>query len=234
VRHALVVDASGSPVVADSFPARGEVGRRVHLVHQTEPTSSFHPVFQGCQHSCRPHRRFHPGPSGRDFSALCSPRGHCRRSLFLRCALHDSTFLPPFAPRPLRRFVARMGALTPGRLTVALWLTDSQVSLLLSRHLLAVRLPITCDGLVVACAPSARRAPFRFRASPSSEGWPPSPAESNLLALPTSDSPPVALHPASRRRGFCWLQTRGHGPGGDLHPLMTRLCRRTEAAARQV
>jgi len=85
-------------------------------------------------------------------------------------------------------------------------------------------------SLVVASAPLAQRASFRFRASPHSGGWPPPQAESNSLTLPTSDSPPVALHPASRRRSFLWLQTRGHGPGGDLHPLMTRLCRRTEPA----
>ena len=103
--HALAVDACSPSVAADSFPGRSEVGRRVHLVHQTEPTSSFHPGFQGCQHPCRPHRRFHPGPSGRDISGLFSPRGHCRRSLFLRCVFHGSTSLPRLrstAVTPLR------------------------------------------------------------------------------------------------------------------------------------
>ena len=39
--------------------------------------------------------------------------------------LHASTVLPPFAPRPLRRFFATMEALTPGQLSPAI-----QVSLL--------------------------------------------------------------------------------------------------------
>jgi hypothetical protein len=66
------------------------------------------------------HRRFHPGPEVRGLSALFSPQGHCRRCLFLLCFFHGSTSLPPFAPRPLRRFIARMGALTPDRLTFRL------------------------------------------------------------------------------------------------------------------
>ena len=120
LRDALAVHTGGTPVAADSFPGRCEVGRCVDLVHQAEPTSSFHPLFEGCQHPCRPRRRFDPGPSGRDLSALFSPRGHCRRCVFLLHVRHDSTSLPPFAPRPLRRFIARMGALTPDRLTFRL------------------------------------------------------------------------------------------------------------------
>ena len=116
-RHALAVDTGGTPVATDSFPGRREVFRCVDLVHQAEPTSSFHPLVEGCQHPCRPRRRFDPGPPGRDFSALFSPRGHCRRLFFLLHFFHGSTSLPPFAPRPLRRFLARTGALTPDRLT---------------------------------------------------------------------------------------------------------------------
>ena len=48
-------------------------------------------------------------------SALLSPSsGHSRRSAFLRYALLASTFLRPFAPRALPRFIATMAALTPG------------------------------------------------------------------------------------------------------------------------
>jgi hypothetical protein len=38
---------------------------------------------------------------------------HCRWWVFSPFLRHESTFLPSFAPRPLRRFVARMRALTP-------------------------------------------------------------------------------------------------------------------------
>jgi len=137
---------------------------------------------------------------------------------------------PAFAPRPLRRFIARMGALTPDRLTGALWLTDGQASLLLSRHLLAVRLPITHDGLVVACALCAT-------SSLSVPGF----ASFGRLATVTgriefthvadqrftsSCSPPrlattqflLVSDPRARIRG-------------DLHPMMTRLCRRTGGAS---
>ena len=38
------------------------------------------------------------------------------------------------------------------------------------------------------------------------------------LSLRTDDPPPVALNPASRRRGYLRLQTGERLPEGDLHP----------------
>jgi hypothetical protein len=92
-------------------------------------------------------------PSGRDFSALRSLAGTRDGDSSFGVFISVPLPCPAFAPRPLRRFIARMGALTPDRLTGALWLTCGQASLLLSRHLLAVRLPTTRAGLVVTCAP---------------------------------------------------------------------------------
>lgn len=92
----------------------------------TEPFASLHPFFQGRQHALRPDTRFHPGPSALRFSGLLSLFWHSRRFFFRLSVLHASTFLPPFAPRPLRRFSATMGALTP---SLAL-LSSKQVSLL--------------------------------------------------------------------------------------------------------
>jgi hypothetical protein len=88
--------------------------------------ASLHPFFKGRQHALRPDTRFHPGPPVLCFSGLLSLFfWHSRRSIFRLSILHASTFLPPFAPRPLRRFSATMGALTP------VWLSlSAQVSLL--------------------------------------------------------------------------------------------------------
>ena len=56
---------------------------------------------------------------------MLSPGGHYRRFVFRRHGLAVSTFLRPVAPRPLRRFFATMGALTPAPVSV-----QTQVSLL--------------------------------------------------------------------------------------------------------
>src|SRR6266480_6630372 len=73
------------------------------------------PLLEGRQHPFRPNLRFHPGPLGPDFSRLFSPFGHCRRFCFRLFARHVSTFLRPFAPGPLRPFLATMSALSPAR-----------------------------------------------------------------------------------------------------------------------
>ena len=84
--------------------------------YQAEPYASLHPLCEGLQHALRPHLAFHPVPIlDTGFSCLCSPFGHWRGLHFVRCGLHSSTFLRPFAPRALPRFLATMGALTPAR-----------------------------------------------------------------------------------------------------------------------
>ncbi len=60
--------------------------------------------------------------------------------------------------------------------------------------------------------------PFEGQASiglrHSLAGSPQRPAESSLLALRTDRSPPVALHPASRRRSYHWLRSSRKPPQG--------------------
>jgi hypothetical protein len=81
------------------------------------PNSSFHPLFEGLQHTISPYRTFHPVPfSGLDFSRLLSPYlRHSRRGYFVWHVHPVSTFLHPFAPRTLLRFSALTDALTPAR-----------------------------------------------------------------------------------------------------------------------
>ena len=80
----------------------------------SEPNVSFHPLHEGLQHAIRPYRAFHPvkRPS---FSRLFSRLRHCHGDHFTLYRHRTSTFLRPFAPRPLRRFFANMDALTPDR-----------------------------------------------------------------------------------------------------------------------
>ena len=106
-----------SPFVRlDPQPSSVECLRSVHLIDQTEPNASFHPLFQGIQHAIRPDRSFHPGPLPRPrLSCLLSLSQHFRRSFFVTAGLHPSTFLHPFAPQALPCFLATMGAVTPAQ-----------------------------------------------------------------------------------------------------------------------
>ena len=84
---------------------------------QTKPLASFHTFFKCRQHALRPYGRFRPPPSlpDRGFSCLFRLSCHCRRSCFLPYVLHASTFLPPFAPHPLRCFLTTTEALCSAR-----------------------------------------------------------------------------------------------------------------------
>jgi len=86
------------------------------VINQTEPNSSFHPFFQGLQHTFRPYRTFHPTPTIRaGFSRLFSLFRHCRRFLIIRHGRYLSTSLRPFTPQALPCFHATIDALTPIR-----------------------------------------------------------------------------------------------------------------------
>ena len=134
----------------------------------------------------------------------------------------------PFAPCPLRHFIATMGALTPappgpsatrGRLNTGLFAT--QVSPLhvhalcdhsVSNHLATpchrfITLPISVTGFPCGSG-------LRHSLAGSSE----SPGRIEFVILRTGHSPPVALHPASRRRSYGRLQTGERMPGRDSHP----------------
>jgi hypothetical protein len=142
--------------------------------------------------------------------------GHC-----------GSTSLHPFAPPELPGFDATMGALTPARrLFVSLSGT--------------VNSAWTRAGLSASCAwpsdhsasnhptdpmtaltryPSASwasglpRSGLRLECAGSPNGM----AESSSLALRTGRSPPVAPHPASRRRSYHRLQAGERVPEEDSH-----------------
>ncbi len=107
-----------STVALHTRKGRPKIRRSMDLVHQAVPRTSFHPVFQGCQHAVCPDCGFDPGPAVPYSSGPSSPEGHCGRFVFPSSVHHASTFLPPFAPRPLRRFSATMEALTPVRVSL--------------------------------------------------------------------------------------------------------------------
>ena len=84
------------------------------FINQAKPYPSFHPLCEGLQHALRPDRMFHPVPFYREgFSWLFSLFQHCPRFDFILSGQSPSTFLHPFAPRALPRFLALTGALTP-------------------------------------------------------------------------------------------------------------------------
>ena len=144
-------------------------------------------------------------------------------------------------PAPLRStgvtgFIATMGALTPA------WRRGPQASVLLAeavpwdpfsflRHagLLASRVlslqrlpsPITPLPPMTALSPNplaswdSRSHGYRLRHWAA--GSPVSVAESSLLSYGRLCSPSVALHPASRRRSYGWLQAGVGLPEEDLH-----------------
>ena len=170
-----------------------------------------------------------PGDPGRQ-QALCPPRRFARLSgraslvgtrpgRVRRLGHRSSTSLHPFAPPALPGFRATLGALTPGR--PALRSPRAQ------EHRLEKRpgLPASCHRIVrsfrlqpLAVVPTrlwgflCRAYRTRSLGSPLMRGrasfglrhWlggsPRRPAESSSLTLRTNRSPPVALHPASRRR----------------------------------
>ena len=62
-------------------------------------------------------------------------------------------------------------------------------------------------------------------------GSPQRPAESSSLALRTDRSPPVAPHPASRRRSYSWLRS-ARAPRQETFTLLIRYnCRHTAGSA---
>ena len=136
----------------------------------------------------------------------------------------------PFAPRPLRRFLATMGALTPARLSA-----DAQVSRIdahvrhdhsVSNHLTGScrrfhTLPFSATGF-----PASAGSGLRHLAAGSSTP----PGRIEFVSLRTDHSSPIALHLASRRRSYGRLQAGERLPGRDLHPSVS--CARTGALPR--
>jgi hypothetical protein len=188
------------------------------------------PRDEGRQQPCRSLRRFEPRHVCVSRSGAVSPYARYGQYVGESCRrleLHVSTSLHPFAPPELPGFDTTMGALTPARrLFVSLsgtmnsawaraglsascaWPSDHSAS----NH------PI---GPVIALAhyPSASRASGSLRSGLrlSLAGSPRDKAESSSLALRTGRSPPVAPHPASRRRSYVQLQAGECLPEEDFH-----------------
>jgi hypothetical protein len=142
---------------------------------------------------------------------------HCGRLGFLGWSRHHPPSCVPFAPSPLRDFLATTDALTPAGLSP----TTGQVSLILAHELPIPPSPNTQDA--------SRR---RFRTLPlSSTGLPlaqvkTSPLGGRLVSrsgriefviLRMDRSPPVASHPVLRRRSYSWLQAGERIPEEDFH-----------------
>jgi len=154
-------------------------------------------------------------------SGSLDPKATRYRCRFRMSGCSASTFLPPFAPRPLRRFIATMEALTPVRLSPAYrppCFTHSTIQTIPS--------PTTLGSSDVAFAsatsfisasdlrplyrvlslPRTQASGDRSRLRPWVAGSPKTPGRNGFVILRTGRSPPVALHPASRRRSYSRLQ----------------------------
>jgi hypothetical protein len=146
--------ASGSPVGGFTSARTDGSGRRLwrRRAAQAQPRRSYCPPWtphiEGRQHPVRPYRRFHPRPAASNLSGLLSPFGHLRRALFRLPVRHESTFLSPFAPRPLRRFLATMETPTPRQISAS-----GEVSLL---HALTLRDPSASTHLTLPTTAFAR------------------------------------------------------------------------------
>jgi hypothetical protein len=174
------------------------------------------PSCEGGQHPRHPRRCFHLFPSGSGFSGGSSPRGHYGRFSLRWSVRHVSTFLRPFAPRPLRRFLAPMDALTPvrpalrlsqheHRLTARTGLPDSRT--LPSDHSISTHLK--CLRHRFGTLSQRRGSPCLCAGSRLHlwlAGSSPTPGRIEFVILRTGRSPPVALHLASRQRSYSWFQ----------------------------
>ena len=189
----------------------------------------------------RPHRwRVEPtcGLARRHWAVGVSP--------FLRSS--SSTFLRPFAPDPLRPFLALMDALTPARSDQAvlglfpaatLAAPREQVSLIHAPDLPTIPPPTTCVRSVSPRHVTCRRIeprllPYGFSPNGNSglrhsvAGSPRSTGRIEFLIVRTGRSPPAAPHPVSPRRSCSRLQVTSTWRG--LSPL--RSCALSGALAR--
>jgi hypothetical protein len=136
---------------------------------------------------------------GREVLHRVQPEGTCGGVLFSEISVGSSTFLPSFAPHPLRRFLATMKALTPaGTVPRVLFessrLLPSQVSWIHGRRLPVVLSPTTwCarSSSMVLCGYRDRHPSF-----PRKAGFRASPLASRLAA---TTRPNRVRYPTDRR-----------------------------------
>jgi len=155
----------------------------------------------------------------------CLARRHSRWLSFCLDRRYSSTSLPPLAPSPLRDFTATMEALTPIRPALRSLhehrLFGEQVSLIHVSDLPTPPSPTTPQALDVDFAryPSSRRVSClrRSRLHHFPAGSPTLTGRIEFVFLRMDRSPPVAPHPASRRRSYSWLQAGERIPEEDSH-----------------
>ena len=143
----------------------------------------------------------------------------------LCCVGHEFLFLRPFAPRPLRRFLATTSALTPARRLFGAKAHEHRPS---RAGLPTSRTPPSCPFRLhspgvpsssLSHATPQRDEPLRCRAGLhlSYADSPSAPGRIEFVSLRTGHSPPIAPHLASRRRSDRWLRAGERMPGEDLH-----------------
>jgi len=177
------------------------------------------------QYALGPDRGFDPCPPGSDLSIAFQPLRHWSRFGLLLSFSHASTFLPPFAPRPLRRFLATMRVLTSlgSHLTQGISPIHSTQT---SDRSVSNHPRVHLGRFLLTLVPSAPGLPLRTvsRLHPSGLGlrlFPSRLADSRkpnrVPLVRTGRSPPVAPHPASLRRSFLRLSMSERLMGEDFH-----------------
>ena len=123
------VNATSPGVGMHLFPCQSKCSFRTDLVDQAEPLLSFQPSSEGRQHRFSPYTPFGLVSLPQVLFRLFIPHGNSRGSCFVVHGFCLSTFLPPFAPRALPRFITTMMALTSARLRSRGFLPE-QISML--------------------------------------------------------------------------------------------------------
>ena len=104
------VNATSPGVGMHLFPCQSKCSFRTDLVDQAEPLLSFQPSSEGRQHRFSPYTPFGLVSLPQVLFRLFIPHGNSRGSCFVVHGFCLSTFLPPFAPRALPRFITTMMA----------------------------------------------------------------------------------------------------------------------------
>src|SRR5262249_43895067 len=237
-----LVHSGRSPVGGDFGKGRQQVLLGIDLVDQTEPAVSFDPRFEGRQHAPCPDRAFRPTPAEQDVSVLHSRFRHWRRLLFTGFGHGASIVLRPFAPPALPGFGATTNALTPERrlflpvgsqtgspahehrsvrsgLSVSrIWSSEHPVpnhpsvpAVAFAHNPSAQQASLSCSVETRSKLKKGSGFRLRFAGSPKRTG------RNGFALLRAAHSPPVALHPASRRRSYNRLQAGVCLPEEDLH-----------------
>ena len=149
-------------------------------------------------------------PQRAEVSGVLDPKANRYRCIFRETDCSTPTFLPPFAPRPLRRFIATMEALTPVRL-----FPTYRSPCLTHIAFPTIPSPTTWRPLPslyhATCFRSARQIshelfrsmlsyfPRGSRLRHRMAGSPDTPGRNGFVILRTGRSPPVASHAASWR-----------------------------------